>query len=98
MKHPSREREDLCFGKEQAEALIETLSPSVHPRIAFIAMTSATSVGTTTNHITLMDTNIVIFVVKLFVGMVAIGTGGTLIKKATEDAGKIKLMGGKKNA
>lgn len=45
-----------------------------------------------------MDTNILKFVVKLFVGMVAIGTGGTLVKKAGDDAGKIKLGGGKRDA
>lgn len=45
-----------------------------------------------------MDTNILKFVVKLFVGMVAIGTGVTLVRKAGEDAGRIKLRGGKEDA
>lgn len=45
-----------------------------------------------------MNKDLVKFVIKLFVGMVALGTGGTLVKKAGEDAGKLKLKGGKEDA
>lgn len=45
-----------------------------------------------------MDKELLKAAVKLFLGMIALGTGGTLVKKAGEDAGKSKLTGGKKNA
>jgi hypothetical protein len=38
-----------------------------------------------------MNKDILKFAVKLFVGMVALATGSTLVKKAGEDAGRIKL-------
>lgn len=38
-----------------------------------------------------MNKDLVKFAVKLFIGMTAAAAGGTLVKKAGEDAGKIKL-------
>ncbi len=38
-----------------------------------------------------MNKDLVKFAVKLFIGMAAAAAGGTLVKKAGEDAGKIKL-------
>ena len=37
-----------------------------------------------------MNKDLIKFVVKLFVGMVSVAAGGTLGKKAGEDAGRIK--------
>ena len=45
-----------------------------------------------------MNVNSIKVLVKLYAGMIAIGTGGTLVKKAGEDAGKLKLKGDKPNA
>ncbi len=42
-----------------------------------------------------MDKELVKAAVKLFLGMIALGTGSTLVKKAGKDAGKSKLNWGK---
>ena len=45
-----------------------------------------------------MNVNRIKVLVKLYTGMIAIGTGGTMVKKASEDAGKLKLKGKRPNA
>ena len=45
-----------------------------------------------------MNKDTIIILVKLFVGMVAISVGGTLMRKAGEDAGKLKLNSYRANA
>ena len=45
-----------------------------------------------------MNKDLIKFAVKLFVGMLAIGTGGTLIKKAGKDASRLSSKGGNNDA
>ena len=45
-----------------------------------------------------MNKDLIKFAVKLFIGMLAIGTGGTLVKKAGKDASKFSSKGGNDNA
>ena len=45
-----------------------------------------------------MNKDLIKFAVKLFFGMFAIGTGGTLVKKAGKDASRFSSKGGNDNA
>ena len=45
-----------------------------------------------------MNKDLIKFTIKLFIGMLAIGAGGTLVKKAGKDACQLSPKGGNDNA